>query len=63
MTLDYGNYGIFLILGNAGFISTTVVSSSILRPPHLQRIFRLALFLACMKGLKGQVRRSPFEKD
>ena len=25
MTLDYGSYGIFLILGNAGFISTTVV--------------------------------------
>ena len=24
MTLDYGNYGIFLIIGNAGFISSTV---------------------------------------
>ena len=24
MTLDYGNYGIFLIMGNAGFISSTV---------------------------------------
>ena len=23
-TLDYGNYGIFLIMGNAGFISSTV---------------------------------------
>ena len=23
-TLNYGNYGIFLILGNAGFISSTV---------------------------------------
>ena len=25
MTLDYGNYGIFIIMGNAGFISSTVV--------------------------------------
>ena len=25
MTLDYENYGIFLIMGNAGFISSTVV--------------------------------------
>ena len=24
-TLNYGNYGIFLIMGNAGFISSTVV--------------------------------------
>ena len=24
MTLDYGNDGIFLIMGNAGFISSTV---------------------------------------
>ena len=24
MTLDYGNYGVFLIIGNAGFISSTV---------------------------------------
>ena len=24
MTLDYGNYGIFLIMGNAGVISSTV---------------------------------------
>ena len=24
MTLDYGNYDIFLIMGNAGFISSTV---------------------------------------
>ena len=28
MTLDYGNYGIFLIMGNAGFISSTVGASS-----------------------------------
>ena len=25
MTLDYGNHGIFLIIGNAGFISSAVV--------------------------------------
>ena len=25
MTLDYGNCGIFLIMGNAGFISSTLV--------------------------------------
>ena len=25
MTLDYGNYGIFLIVGTAGFISSTVL--------------------------------------
>ena len=25
-TLDYGSYGIFLIMGNAGFISSTVVT-------------------------------------
>ena len=24
MTLEYGNYGIFLIMGNAGFISSAV---------------------------------------
>ena len=24
-TLNYGNYGLFLIMGNAGFISSTVV--------------------------------------
>ena len=24
MTLDYGHYGIFLVMGNAGFISSTI---------------------------------------
>ena len=24
MTLDYGNYGIFLIVGNAGFLTSTL---------------------------------------
>ena len=28
MTLDYGNYGIFLIMGNAGFMSSAVVYKS-----------------------------------
>ena len=27
MTLDYGRYGLLLIIGSAGFISSTVVSS------------------------------------
>ena len=27
MTLDYGNYGIFLSIGNAGFISSTLCSN------------------------------------
>ena len=27
-TLNYGNYGIFLIMGNAGYISSTVVPTS-----------------------------------
>ena len=26
-TLNYGNYGIFLIMGNAGFCPSTVVSA------------------------------------
>ena len=33
MTLDYGNYGIFLMMGNAGFISSTV-SLSMAAPLH-----------------------------
>ena len=27
-TLNYGNYGIFLIMGNAGFCPSTVVSKN-----------------------------------
>ena len=27
-TLNYGNYGLFLMMGNAGFLSSTVVSRS-----------------------------------
>ena len=34
MTLDYGNYGIFLIMGNAGFISSTVVE---VVDPHFEK--------------------------
>ena len=30
-TLNYGNYGVFLIMGDAGFISSTVI----IRPWHL----------------------------
>ena len=26
MTLDYGNYGVFLNVGNAGFASSTVLA-------------------------------------
>ena len=26
MTLDYGNYGIFFVMGNAGYISSTVTT-------------------------------------
>ena len=29
-TLNYGNYGIFLIMGNAGFCPSTVMGSRIL---------------------------------
>ena len=29
-TLNYGNYGIFLIMGNAGFCPSTVVSIRLL---------------------------------
>ena len=28
MTLDYGNCGIFLIMGNAGFVSSTAAPDS-----------------------------------
>ena len=31
LPLDYGNYGIFLILRSAGFISSTALSLSLLR--------------------------------
>ena len=42
-TLNYGNYGIFLILGNAGFISSTV--SVFLREQRLrfERLERVRL--------------------
>ena len=32
-TLDYGNYGIFLIMGNAGFIPSTVARGLGFRTP------------------------------
>ena len=31
-TLNFGNYGIFLIMGSAGFISSTIVVEVVLRP-------------------------------
>ena len=34
MTLNYGNYGIFLILDNAGFISSTVFCGVPIRVHH-----------------------------
>ena len=34
-TLNYGNYGLFLIVGNAGFISSTV------------SLLRVSVFLKC----------------
>ena len=36
MTLNYGNYGIFLIVGNAGFLSSTVVKGPKESPWGLQ---------------------------
>ena len=30
-TLNCGNYGIFLFMGNAGFISSTVLAAQVLR--------------------------------
>ena len=35
-TLHYGNYGTFLIMGNAGFISSTVFWSFQADPPEAQ---------------------------
>ena len=32
-TLNHGNYGIFLIVGNAGFISSTVIMNLMLGSP------------------------------
>ena len=33
-TLNYGNYGIFLVMGNAGFVSSTVVHADARRIGH-----------------------------
>ena len=35
-TLNYGNYGIFLIMGNAGFCPSTVTVSIAIRSPTHQ---------------------------
>ena len=37
MTLDYGNYGIFLIMDNEGFMSSAVEAS----PPGLPQVLAL----------------------
>ena len=33
-TLNYGNYGIFLIMGNAGFISSTALRRALCGSPE-----------------------------
>ena len=33
MTLDYGNYGIFLVMGDAGYITSTVLQALVLCGP------------------------------
>ena len=38
MTLDYGTYGMFLIVGNAGFISSTVVNTLVRTMEFLEPI-------------------------
>ena len=50
-TLNYGNYGIFLIMGNAGFCPSTVVnripevrSASSQTPTFLERVFMVMAF-------------------
>ena len=41
-TLNYGNYGIFLVMGNAGFISSTVViQTTMFQRPQCYRQWRL----------------------
>ena len=42
-TLNYGNYGIFLIMGNAGFCPSTVVYT--LSPKYLYRNYIRAKYL------------------
>ena len=40
MTLDYGNYGIVLIMGNAGFMSSTVLQNITYHTSHSFGHFR-----------------------
>ena len=47
-TLNYGNYGIFLIMGHAGFCPSTVVN----RAPFLV-LANLIRNLGLRKGIKG----------
>ena len=47
-TINYGMYGIFLTMGNAGFISSTVhpeYKTRVHEPPGLQEVSELGLGL------------------
>ena len=51
MTLDYGNYGIFLIMGNAGFISSTArVMVALNVRIAVTDMVNLGILLACVFG-------------
>ena len=57
-TLNYGNYGISLIMGDAGFISSTVLLLASLRRPLL------CIRLTVLRHLRPQLRnpeRDPWE--
>ena len=47
-TLNYGNIGIFLVMGNAGFISSTVGLSFVKSCGHLCAFAQLAALVACV---------------
>ena len=47
-TLNYGNIGIFLVMGNAGFISSTVGLSFVKSCGHLCASAQLAALVACV---------------
>ena len=51
MTLDYGNFGIFLIMGNAGFISSTArVMVALNVRIAVTDMVNLGILLACVFG-------------
>ena len=61
MTLDYGIYGIFLIMGNAGFISSTVgryqvwvgCLASDCRTPAVAALVSATLTSVCLRAWKA----------